>query len=45
MEEEVKYESVHTKFAYTDEDRIPHQFDYYNLDVIISVGYGIKFLR
>ena len=33
------------KFAYTASDGKDYQVDYYNLDVIISVGYRVKFLR
>ena len=35
-------ESVWAKFAYTASDGKTYQVDYYNLDVIISVGYRVK---
>ena len=35
-------ESVWAKFAYTALDGKTYQVDYYNLDVIISVGYRVK---
>lgn len=35
-------ESVWAKFAYTASDGKTYQVDYYNLDVIISVGYKGK---
>lgn len=35
-------ESVLAKFAYTASDGKTYQVDYYNLDVIISVGYRVK---
>lgn len=35
-------ESVWAKFAYTASDGKTYQVDYYNLDVIISIGYRIK---
>ena len=41
-EEELFKESVWAKFAYTASDGKIYQVDYYNLDVIISVGYRIK---
>lgn len=44
-EEELLKESVWTKFAYTASDNKVYQVDYYNLDVIISVGYRVKSLR
>ena len=44
-EGELKKESVWTKFAHTAGDRKTYQVDYYNLDVIISVGYRVKSLR
>lgn len=44
-EGELKKESVWAKFAHTAGDRKTYQVDYYNLDVIISVGYRVKSLR
>ena len=44
-EGELKKESVWAKFAYTATDGKVYNVDYYNLDVIISVGYGVKSLR
>lgn len=41
-EGELKKESVWAKFAYTASDGKTYQVDYYNLDVIISVGYRVK---
>lgn len=41
-EEELYKESVWAKFAYTALDGKVYQVDYYNLDVIISVGYRVK---
>ena len=41
-EEELFKESVWAKFAYTASDGKIYQVDYYNLDVIISVGYRVK---
>lgn len=38
-------EAVWAKFAYTASDGKIYQVDYYNLDVIISVGYRVKSLR
>lgn len=37
--------SVWAKFAYTASDGKVYQVDYYNLDVIISVGYRVKSIR
>ena len=37
--------SVWAKFAYTASDGKEYNVDYYNLDVIISVGYRVKSLR
>ncbi len=44
-EGELKKESVWAKFAHTADDGKTYQVDYYNLDVIISVGYKVKSLR
>ena len=39
---ELQKNSVWAKFAYTASDGKTYQVDYYNLDVIISVGYRVK---
>jgi len=44
-EGELVKESVWAKFAYTASDSKVYQIDYYNLDVIISVGYRVKSKR
>jgi hypothetical protein len=44
-EEELKRNSVVANFATTAADGKTYQVDYYNLDVIISVGYRVKSLR
>ena len=44
-EGELNKNSVWAKFAYTASDGKVYQVDYYNLDVIISVGYRVKSLR
>ena len=44
-EGELLKESVWAKFAYTASDSKVYQIDYYNLDVIISVGYRVKSKR
>lgn len=44
-EGELEKDSVWAKFAYTASDGKDYQVDYYNLDVIISVGYRVKSLR
>ncbi len=44
-EGELVKEAVWAKFAYTASDRKTYQVDFYNLDVIISVGYRVKSLR
>ena len=44
-EGELNRGSVVTKFATTASDGKNYQVDYYNLDVIISVGYRVKSLR
>ena len=44
-EGELVKERVWAKFAYTASDDKKYQVDYYNLDVIISVGYRVKSLR
>ena len=41
-EGELVKETVLAKFAYTASDGKIYQVDYYNLDVIISVGYRVK---
>lgn len=44
-EGELQKESVWAKIAYTAADGKIYQVDYYNLDVIISVGYRVKSKR
>lgn len=44
-EGELAKDSVWAKFAYTAADGKDYNVDYYNLDVIISVGYRVKSLR
>lgn len=44
-EGELYKDSVWAKFAYTASDGKTYLVDYYNLDVIISVGYRVKSLR
>lgn len=44
-EGELQKESVWAKFAYTASDGKVYDVDYYNLDVIISVGYCVKSQR
>lgn len=44
-EGELRKEAVWAKFAYTASDGKNYQVDFYNLDVIISVGYRVKSLR
>ena len=44
-EGELIKDSVWAKFAYTASDGKTYQVDYYNLDVIISVGYRVKSQR
>ena len=44
-EGELIKEAVWAKFAYTASDGKIYQVDYYNLDVIISVGYRVKSKR
>ena len=44
-EGELKKESVWAKFAYTAADGKEYNVDFYNLDVIISVGYRVKSIR
>lgn len=41
-EEELDKKSVVAKFATTAKDGKTYQVDFYNLDVIISVGYRVK---
>ena len=44
-EGELEKNSVWAKFAYTASDGKEYSVDYYNLDVIISVGYRVKSFR
>ena len=44
-EGELAKEAVWAKFAYTASDGKTYQVDFYNLDVIISVGYRVRSLR
>ena len=44
-EGELDKDSVWAKFAYTASDGKKYNVDYYNLDVIISVGYRVKSIR
>ena len=44
-EGELVKEAVWAKFAHTADDGKTYQVDFYNLDVIISVGYRVKSLR
>ncbi|MDD2979675.1 MAG: RhuM family protein [Hespellia sp.] len=44
-EGELVKEAVWAKFAYTASDGKEYKVDYYNLDVIISVGYRVKSVR
>ena len=41
----MKKNSVWAKFAYTASDGKDYRVDFYNLDVIISVGYRVKSMR
>ena len=41
-EGELEEDSVYAKFAYTASDGKTYQVAYYNLDVVISVGYRVK---
>ena len=41
-EKELVKDSVYAKFAYTASDHKVYQVAYYNLDVVISVGYRVK---
>lgn len=45
LDNELQKHSVIAKFATTAADGKTYQVDYYNLDVIISVGYRVKSLR
>ncbi|MBR2370117.1 MAG: virulence RhuM family protein [Paludibacteraceae bacterium] len=45
QEKELLEESVVAKFATTASDGKNYQVDYYNLDVVISVGYRVKSIR
>lgn len=44
-EGELQKEAVWAKFAYTASDGKTYDVDYYNLDIIISVGYRVKSKR
>lgn len=44
-EGELQKDSVWAKFAYTAADGKDYNVDFYNLDVIISVGYRVKSIR
>lgn len=44
-EGELSKEAVCAKFAHTAEDGKTYQTDYYNLDVVISIGYRVKSQR
>jgi hypothetical protein len=44
-EKELEKHSVYANFAYTAKDGKTYSVDYYNLDVIISVGYRVKSKR
>ena len=44
-EGELERDSVYAKFAYTASDRKTYQVAFYNLDVIISVGYRVKSIQ
>ena len=45
LREELKSISVSAKFATTAADRKTYQVEYYNLDMILSVGYRVKSQR
>ena len=44
-EGELERDSVYAKFAYTASDGKTYQVAFYNLDVIISVGYRVKSIQ
>ena len=44
-ERELDRNSVYAKFAYTARDGKTYQVAYYNLDVVISVGYRVKSIQ
>ena len=44
-EGELQRDSVYAKFAYTASDGKTYQVSYYNLDVVISVGYRVKSIQ
>lgn len=44
-EGELERDSVYAKFAHTAADGKTYQVDFYNLDVVISVGYRVKSIQ